>query len=103
MLAVFVTNKHAMKPNEYPRTVQPLHVTSQPHDGRATITPAKPGRLIRLPLVMERCGLGRSSIYAGVKAGTFVAPVRLSARAVGWREEEIDRWVAERVKIGGQP
>lgn len=83
--------------------VQSLHgALSQPNDSRVPATPAKPGMLLRLPAVMMRCGLGRSSIYAGVKAGTFVAPVRLSARAVGWREEEIDRWVSERVKIGGQ-
>jgi prophage regulatory protein len=76
----------------------PHSATPQPHEGRANITPAKPGRLLRLPAVMERCALGRSSIYAGMRNGTFVTPVRLSARAVGWREEEIDRWVSERVK-----
>lgn len=81
--------------------MQPQHdATPQPHEGSATIIPAKPGRLLRLPAVMERCALGRSSIYAGVRNGTFVTPVRLSARAVGWREEEIDRWVSERVKTG---
>lgn len=72
--------------------------TPEPHEGRATNAPAKPGMLLRLPAVMMRCGLGRSSIYSGVRNGTFVTPVRLSARAVGWREEEIDRWVSERVK-----
>ena len=81
-----------------PLPVQSLHgAPPQPHEGN---TPAKPGRLLRLPAVMERCALGRSSIYAGVKAGTFPAPVRLSARAVGWREEDIDKWVSERVKVG---
>jgi prophage regulatory protein len=86
-------------PNEQHKTVQPPHgATPQPNDGRVTVTPTKPGKLTRLASVMERCALGRSSIYAGVKAGTFPAPVRLSARAVGWREEEIDRWVSERVK-----
>ena len=84
------------------KPVQTLHgATPQPHDGRATNAPAKPGMLLRLPAVMMRCGLGRSSIYAGVKAGTFAAPVRLSARAVGWREDEIERWVSERVKTRG--
>ena len=92
-----------MNPNEPSKPVQPTHgATPQPHDGRATVTPIKPGKLIRLNAVMERCALGRSSIYAGVKAGTFPTSVRLSARAVGWREEEIDRWVSERVKTGGQ-
>lgn len=76
--------------------------TPNPHDGGMAVTPTKPSRLLRLPAVMDLCALGRSSIYAGVKAGTFPAPVRLSARAVGFREEEISRWVAERVKTGGR-
>jgi prophage regulatory protein len=102
MLAVSVTNKHAMKLNESAESVQPQYGSPQPHDNRVTNAPAKPGRLLRLPAVMERCALGRSSIYAGVRNGTFVTPVRLSARAVGWREEEIDRWVSERVKTPRQ-
>lgn len=85
------------------KPVQALHgVAPQPHDGRVTIVPAKPGKLRRLPYVMEATGFGKSSIYAGVKARTFPAPVRLSARAVGWREEDIDRWISERVTTGGQ-
>lgn len=78
------------------------NATPPPHDGQATITLAKPSRLIRLPAVIERCGLGRSSIYSGVRNGTFVVPVRISTRLVAWREEEIDRWVSERVKTGTQ-
>ena len=81
-------------------STEPTQPVQTPHG--ATVTPTKPGKLVRLNAVMERCALGRSSIYAGVKAGTFPTPVRLSARAVGWREEEIDRWVSERVKTGGQ-
>ena len=67
-----------------------------------TPAPSKPGKLLRLPAVMERCALGRSSIYAGVKAGTFPAPVKLSARAVGFSENSIERWISERIKAGGQ-
>jgi prophage regulatory protein len=62
---------------------------------------AKPEKLARLGAVEERVGLGKSSIYAGVKKGTFPAPVRLSARAVAWRESDIDRWVSERVSARG--
>lgn len=68
----------------------------QPQDGRVIVNPARPGKLIRLPLVEDRTGLGKSSIYAGVKNRTFPAPVRLSARAVAWRESEIDQWIAAR-------
>lgn len=53
-------------------------------------------RVIRLPQVIELTGLSRSSIYAGVGRGTFPAPVRLGARAVAWRHEAIEQWLAER-------
>ncbi len=70
--------------------------------GHVTGPQARPGKLIRLPVVEDRTGLGKSSIYAAVKAGTMPAPVRLSARAVAWREEEIDQWIAARLTTRGQ-
>lgn len=73
-------------PIEQPQPAQPTHGA----------TPARPGKLLRLPRVQDLTGFGKSSIYSGVKAGTFPAPVRLSARAVGWRETDIDRWITER-------
>lgn len=62
---------------------------------------AKPGKLLRMPAVEDRTGQKKSSMYAGVKAGTFPAPVRLSARCVAWREEDIDKWISERVATVG--
>ena len=74
------------------------HTVQTPHGTH----PAKPGNLQRLPTVEDRTGFKKSSIYAGVKAGTFPAPVRLSARAVAWREADIDRWINERTTaVGG--
>ena len=86
-----------------PQQVHAVHSAapeSQPD--RPNSAPAKPGKLQRLNVVEDRTGLKKSSIYAGAKAGTFPAPVRLSARAVAWREDEIDRWIAERSKTGGK-
>lgn len=74
----------------------PHAATPEPFDGRVTVTPAKPGKLLRLALVEDRTAQKKSSIYAGVKARTFPTPVRLSARAVAWREEDVDRWISER-------
>lgn len=94
-----------MRLNEPPRTSpeQPTHGTKpQSHDSRVTVTPARPGKLVRLPIVADRTGLGKSSIYAGVRNQTFPAPVRLSARAVAWRESDIDQWIAERTTARGQ-
>jgi prophage regulatory protein len=49
--------------------------------------------ILRLPAVKTRTGLSRSTIYLRVSEGTFPRPVSLGARAVGWLESEIDRWV----------
>ena len=75
--------------------------TPAPHNGLVNINPVKRGKLLRLPAVEERTALKKSTIYAGIKAGTFPPQVHLSARAVGFYEEDIDRWVSERVNGGG--
>lgn len=62
-------------------------------------------RLLRLPDVIEKVGLGKSSIYDGVRQGTFPAPVKLSRRAVCWPASAVDSWIADRIKgatTGGQ-
>lgn len=57
--------------------------------------------LLRMPAVISRVGLSKSSIYNGIKDKTFPAPLRLSRRAVCWNSADIDAWIAERIK-GGQ-
>ncbi len=53
-------------------------------------------RLLRLPEVIGRASLKRSAIYDGVARGTFPPPVRVTSRAVRWRESDIDAWIASR-------
>lgn len=53
-------------------------------------------RHLRLPDVMKMTGLARSTIYAQIAAGSFPAPVRLGARAVGWPEQSIIEWLNSR-------
>lgn len=93
-----------MDPRKPPET-QPAQfthgATPKPYDGRVTVTPARPEKLLRLEAVEERTGLKKSSVYAGMKARTFPAAVRLSARAVGWRESDIDRWISDRMTTRG--
>jgi prophage regulatory protein len=52
----------------------------------------------RLPAVREFSGLCRSSIYEGVSAGTFPAPIKISVRAIGWRESDLMAWLETRNK-----
>lgn len=53
--------------------------------------------ILRLPAVKARTGLSRSTIYLRVSEGTFPTPVSLGGRAVGWVEDEIQTWLAERI------
>lgn len=62
----------------------------------------KPEKLLRLPEVESLTGLKKSSIYAGMKAGTFPHCIRLSTRAVAWPESRIAAWQAQRQQAGGQ-
>lgn len=55
-------------------------------------------KILRLPGVREKTGLGRDSIYRGCREGWFPKPVMLTARASGWFEDEIDAWLAERAE-----
>lgn len=52
--------------------------------------------LIRLPKVMEITGLKRSTIYNGMRDGSFPNAVRLSARAIAWRTQEVNEWCESR-------
>ena len=50
----------------------------------------------RLPAVMARTGLSRSSIYAAMANGTFPPSIKLSVRAIGFLSVEVDRWISAR-------
>jgi len=52
----------------------------------------------RLPAVKEISGLGKTSIYEGVAAGTFPAPLKIGPRAVGWRASDLMQWLNTRAQ-----
>lgn len=53
-------------------------------------------RILRLPATINKSGLGRDSIYRGGREGWFPKPVKLSERASGWFEDEIDEFLQQR-------
>ncbi|QBH01343.1 AlpA family transcriptional regulator [Xanthomonas oryzae] len=61
----------------------------------ATETPHS-RRILRRSEVEVRTGFKRAHIYSLMKDKKFPQRVRLGVRAVGWYEEEIDQWLAER-------
>lgn len=49
-------------------------------------------RIIRIPEVLERVGLSRTTIYQKIKEGSFPKQLKLG-RTSGWLESEIDAWI----------
>lgn len=54
-------------------------------------------RVLRLPAVEHKCGLKRSRIHELEAQGRFPRRIKISDRASGWLEHEIDAWLAERM------
>ena len=57
-------------------------------------------RFLRLKAVRERVPFSRSTIYAKIRLGEFPKPVNLGARAVAWKESDIDHWIDARILEG---
>ena len=63
---------------------------------------SKPRRIIRLPELLVRTGLSKSTVYDRLKVGgprhdpDFPRPMKLGitkCSAVGWSEEAVDTWI----------
>ena len=54
-------------------------------------------RFLRLPLVEDRTGLKHSQIHTLEVSGKFPKRIKISERASGWLEHEIDAWIEQRV------
>jgi prophage regulatory protein len=52
-------------------------------------------RIVRLKTVLARTGLSRSTIYRKIAEGTFPPQLKISINGAGWRESDIDRWIAD--------
>ncbi len=51
----------------------------------------------RLPYVLQKRGLSRSTHYLDIQKGLFTSPVSIGSRSVGWPEHEIDTLNAARI------
>ncbi len=60
-------------------------------------------RILRRREVENVTGKPRSSIYAGIAAGTFPKPIPLGEKAVGWLEDEIIQWQKDRIAERDRP
>lgn len=61
----------------------------------------QPDRIIRMNTVRDRTGLSRSTIYRKIAEGTFPAQIRISVNGTGWKESDVNRWIAN--PVGWRP
>jgi len=54
--------------------------------------------ILRLPAVIARTGLSRSTIYEHIQRGFFPKQIPLGPRAVGWLDSDISCWIESQVR-----
>ena len=60
-------------------------------------------RILRDPQVRERTGLSRVQRWRRVRKGTFPAPVQLGPNSIGWYEDEVEAFIANRPRVSYAP
>ena len=93
----------ARDPPRRPRYQKPSRSTRRTGKDEAKTDPPRnertraPTRVLRLPEVMARTGLSRTTIYRWRRAGRFPQAVPLGTRCVGWIESEVEAWLDGRM------
>ncbi|MCW3678665.1 AlpA family transcriptional regulator [Burkholderia cenocepacia] len=57
-------------------------------------------KALRMKDLTEKVGLGQSTLYRMIAAGTFPKPFELVPGRTAWLEEDIDAWLAEKAGKG---
>lgn len=59
--------------------------------------------ILRLPQVKQITGLSRSTIYLLISKGNFPKQIKLGERAVGWVDEDINKWICQKITQSNNP
>lgn len=59
--------------------------------------------ILRLPQVKQITGLSRSTIYLLISKGNFPKQIKLGERAVGWVDEDINKWISQKITQSNNP
>lgn len=64
--------------------------------GNPNGTLSPPIQVLKIQAVLKRTGLGRDSVYRLARAGKFPRPIKISERASGWLESEVEHYLSDR-------
>ncbi len=56
-------------------------------------------KILRLPEVIAKTGLSRSTIYSQISKGTFPKGIPIGEHARGWLNHEVDTWIESKVAL----
>jgi len=59
-------------------------------------------KILRVADAVQKTGLSRSTIYRLIEAEDFPEPIRLSKRAIGWTEAQLNEWITSRFSGGAE-
>ncbi|NJC36434.1 prophage regulatory protein [Xanthomonas arboricola] len=59
-------------------------------------TPTTAQRLLRLPDVLDRVGMSKSTLYSRIRDKTFPQPLHLGTSSV-WVESEVTDWINDQI------
>ena len=92
---------HNLTPEAHASVTDQRKPATDPSSSKSMATPisiptqlAAGDRLLRLPDVLAKFPVGRSTWYAGMRTGLYPKPVRISQRGVGWSSAAIDALIA---------
>lgn len=54
-------------------------------------------RILPIDEVIERTGLSRRTLYQEISEGRFPRPAQLTARRVGWPENDVNSWIDSKI------
>lgn len=58
-------------------------------------------RIFKKPAVLGITSMSITALRYAIQRGEFPAPVKIGPRAVGWRESDIRRWLANLEPVNG--
>lgn len=71
-------------------------VSTDQHDSKTSED--KGLQILKIGKVCIKCDSSRSFIYKAIRELGFPKPIRLGVKASGWRECDIDSWLASRAE-----
>ena len=96
----FMKSKHNANPiivSDEPNAIETRLKTASTTLPKQNTSAIRSCTLLRLPQVLARFPVARSTWYAGVSSGVYPKPVLISRRVVAWTQESIDALIVRQV------